>query len=162
MTRNLPAKTSGVLFTCILLAWPFFKTLSVPSGTFTQQPQQLRDGAALFEWSFVLAFFSAPALYYMIITVFLLDNDHDLDMLGHAGLIFPSCHAVLTTFSYSFQFALVPNFVHKQPDLSELFYLYSSGSVSCFINPFRKVRYEIILHAAEYPDSLCCYPCGAH
>jgi uncharacterized membrane protein len=125
---------SGTLLTLILLLWPVLMAFSQPMGTVDQQLQWVLQHQAVYKANFLLAFFIAPAMIYLIVAQL-----NAISFIGkmsvRLGMLFLALYATFVSISYASQVILLPRLL--QGGLIQeamLWYFNSPFSVAYFLN----------------------------
>lgn len=125
---------SGSLFTLILFLWPLLMAFTQPVGDMDQQLQWVQNHQTLYKANFLLAFFIAPSMGYMIIAQL-----NVISFIGklwvRLGLLFLALYAAFISISYASQVILVPRLLQGgMMQEAMLWYFNSPFSIPYFLN----------------------------
>lgn len=134
MNQNRHLFISSLLFTVLLIIWPFFMALSQPQGDTYERFQWILQNQALFKLQFFFAFLIAPAIIYMIVSQ-LISIQGTFLKTDSIGFIFLAAYLVFCNFSYGAQFVMVPKLIKQEMiSIAHVFYFDSETSFTYFLN----------------------------
>ena len=128
--------TCGLIFTIIIFLWPVLMAISSLNGNVEMQLEQIRQNPVPFRLNFVWAFFIAPSLASLLITIALfLKTTKTTIVLNSMGLFFLLPYVILVSIAYTSQFTLVTNSL-LEGDLSQAaqWYFGNFYSIAYFLN----------------------------
>lgn len=134
MEKNKQLLISAVLFTVIIILWPFFMALSRLPGSITEQLTLIALKPGIFKLQFFSAFLIAPSIIYLMLA----QREHlsaRESLAGKMGLLFLPAYLILVSISYGSQMLLVPGFLKTNDESLVLqWYFGNTDSIPYFLN----------------------------
>ncbi len=127
---------ASILFLCVLIAWPVLTYYSLPNGnSFAEQLSSVQDSPGLFKLNFVVAFFIAPLLTFMLYEFYKkLTKNHwspKIKLLFSLYILY----FIFVSVSYVSQFLYFPHLINTRPFNETInWYFYNQDSLCYLIN----------------------------
>ncbi|MEE4197398.1 MAG: hypothetical protein V2I54_07120 [Bacteroidales bacterium] len=129
-------RISSIIFTLLLILWPILTFLSIPTGiSYSDQLSSVHQNPGWYILNFVIAFFIAPALVFMLFELHKKISEKPWSLTARIGFILYGLYMIIISISYGSQFLYLPFIIDSKPENIVLnWYFYNGDSLVILIN----------------------------
>lgn len=133
--ENRKLRDSALIFTLILLFWPFFMATSIPQGTVSEQIKAVQEAPFLHIINFIFALAIAPSMLLMLRRLFPFLGYENRKSYLVIVTIFYALYLILISVSYGSQVFWIP-FIPENltENVVAKWFFYQEGSNAILIN----------------------------
>ncbi len=129
-------KISAIVFTLILICWPVFTFISLPSGaSYSAQLNSINNTPVWYILNFIIAFLIAPFLIFILYELHKKITNNQKYLTTKIGFFLYILFFLIISISYGSQFLYLPFIMNSKPESYILkWYFYNNDSLVIFIN----------------------------